>query len=428
MLKPPIPDDEKERLASLYALNLLDCDPEERFDRLSSLTSALFQVPIAYLSLVDANRQWYLSCFGMPAGETDRSVSFCGYAILGDQALVIPDAKEDARFQDNPLVTGAPNIRFYAGQPLRSPDGRKVGTLCLVDTAPRSTFGDSERERLAEMGKLAERELATGEIARMHTELADLRDKEREYMQSVDRMLKIGSRIQQDFLPRELPQVEGWELCAKFRPAMEVSGDYYDAFVLEDGRIAVVIGDVAGKGVGAALYMALNRTLLRAFTEQAVRDGARVKECVPALNDYLVRNHKGRGRLFSSLFFGVIEPDTGRLEYVNAGHPPPCIVTKHSVVELDPSGPAVGLTGAARFGFKEAEIPPGGVLIAYTDGVTEARSPEGEEFGDGALETAVAGLAGLSATEAVSSLCSEAESYCRGELLDDLTMLAVSRG
>ncbi len=427
MQGPPLPDDEKERLASLYALNLLDTDPEDRFDRLSRLSSVLFQVPIAYLSLIDSNRQWYLSCFGMPVGETDRNVSFCGYAILGDEALVIPDAKADSRFEHNPLVTGPPFIRFYAGQPLRAPDGKKVGTLCLVDTEPRPGLDENERTRLADMGRVAERELATTEIARLHTELAGLRDKEREYIQSVDRMLKVGNRIQRDFLPRKLPELEGWDLSSRFRPAMEVSGDFYDAFRLEDGRMAILVGDVAGKGVGAALYMALNRTLLRAFTEQAIGDGVRVNQAVPALNDYLIRNHHGGGRLFSSLFFGVIDPETGDLEYVNAGHPPPCIITEDSVLQLAPTGPAVGLSGAARFRFESAHIPPGGVLIAFTDGVTEARSEIGDEFGDGALDAALPSLSGLSATDAVSSLCLQVETFCNGLLLDDLTVLAVSR-
>jgi phosphoserine phosphatase RsbU/P len=427
MLKAPIPDNDKERLASLYALNLLDSEPEERFDRLSRLSAALFDVPIAYLSVIDENRQWYLSCFGMPTGETGRSVSFCGHAIMGEEALVIPDAAADFRFQDNPLVTGPPNIRFYAGQPLRAPDGQKVGTLCLADHAPRSEFGAIQRERLVEMGQLAERELATGEIARLHTELAALREKERDYMRSVDEMLKLGSRIQTDFLPRNVPEIDGWEVCARFRPAMEVSGDFYDTFTLEDGRVAVVIGDVAGKGVGAAMYMALNRTLLRAFVEQAVRDGARVKAAVPALNDYLIRHHDSRGRLFSSLFFGILDTSTGELGYVNAGHPAPWIIGPDSVEQLKPTGPAVGLSGAAQFRLEEAVIPPDGLLIGFTDGVTEARSAGGDEFGDMELAVLLRGLVGRSAADAVDALCDAADSFCDGKLADDLTVVAVSR-
>jgi GAF domain-containing protein len=118
MLVPGKPANEDERFKCCTALNLLDSAPEERFDRLTRLAKRLFNVPIALVTLVDKDRQWFKSCVGLDATETSRDVSFCGHAILQNELLLVPDAREDVRFHDNPLVTGAPNIRFYAGYPL----------------------------------------------------------------------------------------------------------------------------------------------------------------------------------------------------------------------------------------------------------------------------------------------------------------------
>ncbi len=131
------PADEAKRLAALRSLNILDTPAEERFDRITRLAQRLFELPIALISLVDANRQWFKSCQGLDVPETDRSDSFCAHTILEDDVLVIPDATADPRFSDNPLVTGAPFIRFYAGCPISGPDGSKLGTLCIIDRRPR---------------------------------------------------------------------------------------------------------------------------------------------------------------------------------------------------------------------------------------------------------------------------------------------------
>ncbi len=133
----PIPRDEGARLKELYALNLLDTVPEERFDRIVRLTSMLFHAPIAYVAMVDGHRQWFKSRVGLEPQETPRKVSFCGHAIMQDDALVVNDARQDIRFAQLPLVVEEPYVRFYAGQPLRGPDGHKVGTLCMLDTRPR---------------------------------------------------------------------------------------------------------------------------------------------------------------------------------------------------------------------------------------------------------------------------------------------------
>jgi len=164
MLVPTTPCNESARLDALHALHILDTSPEERFDRLTRLARRLFDVPIAVVSLVDANRQWFKSCIGMEASETPRDVSFCAHAILGDEILMVPDTLADERFRDNPLVTGEPNIRFYAGCPLMITNGGKAGTLCLIDLKPRALDAE-ERALLHDLARMAEQELAAIQLA-----------------------------------------------------------------------------------------------------------------------------------------------------------------------------------------------------------------------------------------------------------------------
>jgi PAS domain S-box-containing protein len=139
---PPVPDDERRRVQALHALRILDTPQEERFDRITRMAARVLGVPIALVSLVDADRQWFKSCIGLDESETPRRVSICAHAIVQDDLFVIADTHADPRFADNPLVVGAPRIRSYAGAPLHAPDGHVVGTLCVIDRVPRAFDGD----------------------------------------------------------------------------------------------------------------------------------------------------------------------------------------------------------------------------------------------------------------------------------------------
>lgn len=163
MKKPDIPLDEQARLETLRSLNILDSQPEERFDRLTRMAKRIFGVPIALVSLVDKDRQWFKSCAGLDARETSRDISFCGHAINGRDVFIIPDALADQRFADNPLVVGDPNIRFYAGCPLCL-NGYRLGTLCLIDTVPRN-FDKEDIDILRDLALMVERELAAVQLA-----------------------------------------------------------------------------------------------------------------------------------------------------------------------------------------------------------------------------------------------------------------------
>ncbi|MHB8667392.1 MAG: GAF domain-containing sensor histidine kinase [Burkholderiales bacterium] len=166
MLTPLFPANEAARLAALRALKILDTPAEQRFDRITAFAKDLFQLPIALVSLVDQDRQWFKSRAGLDASETPRSVSFCGHAILAAEVFVIEDATIDERFRDNPLVTGAPFVRFYAGVPLNA-GGHRVGTLCLIGHQPRH-FGERDRGLLKGLAAWVERELTIlGELQTM---------------------------------------------------------------------------------------------------------------------------------------------------------------------------------------------------------------------------------------------------------------------
>ncbi len=166
MNEPAIPHNEKSRLQALQSLDVLDTPAEERFDRLTRLAKRMFDVPIALVSLVDENRQWFKSCIGLPVRETPRDISFCGHAILGNDAFIINDATKDERFSDNPLVLDEPHIRFYCGYPLKLLDGTKMGTLCIIDTRPR-WLDDNDIQSLRDLAEMAESELIAEQQATM---------------------------------------------------------------------------------------------------------------------------------------------------------------------------------------------------------------------------------------------------------------------
>ncbi len=184
MIPPVPPPDEPARLSSLRELGVLDTPAEERFDRVTRIAQALFDVPIALVSLVDADRQWFKSHPGLDAAETSREISFCGHAIRGAEVFVVPDALRDERFSDNPLVVGAPEIRFYAGAPLSAPDGHKIGTLCLIDRKPRE-MSAGQRAALRDLADLVQ-----GEIART-AERASLRKPLLRRLPSVRKLLAV---------------------------------------------------------------------------------------------------------------------------------------------------------------------------------------------------------------------------------------------
>lgn len=190
---PSTPADEKVRIQKLRSLNLLDSESEERFDRLTRISKKLFDVQVSTVSLIDTNRQWFKSkCeeIGLP-NETSRETSFCGHAINEYDVFVVEDALTDMRFKDNPLVTSEPNIRFYAGYPIRIGNGSALGTLCIFDNKPRK-FDEEDKQFLRDLGAMAEGEIAALELATTD-ELTSLSNS-RGFKQQANHELKVAVR------------------------------------------------------------------------------------------------------------------------------------------------------------------------------------------------------------------------------------------
>jgi GAF domain-containing protein len=171
----PAPLHEEERLRVLRDYRILDTAREEEYDDVVRIAARLCGTPMALITLVDESRQWFKAAVGTDLEETDRTVSFCAHNLEGNGLMVIEDAREDPRFADNPFVTGEPGIRFYAGAPLRTPEGHTLGSLCILDTEPRA-LGDADRAALQSLASLL---LSHMELRRTSQHLADALDRAR---------------------------------------------------------------------------------------------------------------------------------------------------------------------------------------------------------------------------------------------------------
>ena len=240
-----------------------------------------------------------------------------------------------------------------------------------------------------------------------------------------DRELQLAKEIQTNFMPEEMPSLEGWELDARWRPARQVGGDYYDVFELPGGCIGLVIADVADKGMPAALFMTLVRTLLRA----SIRDNKSPAEALHDVNELLVPDAKNG--MFVTLVYGILHPDTGHFVYANAGHVPPVLVAygeRENLFELIPSGMALGVLQDINIEERQLLILPGDTLVFYTDGVSEAFSPAGDMYGVNRLKQLLLSLKTSSATQVLDTILNSVSEFIASEpVADDLTIMALHR-
>jgi serine phosphatase RsbU (regulator of sigma subunit) len=266
-------------------------------------------------------------------------------------------------------------------------------------------------------------------------ENARLWEEEKLYRRALERELEIGREIQAGFLPETLPQVDGWEIAAALMSAREVAGDFYDAFELPDGNIGLVIADVCDKGVGAALFMTLFRSLIRVTSNLEHIEHAglphstpeRLKRAMILTNNYIAETHGDSG-MFATLFFGILDPYDGKLTYINGGHEPPLIVRAGVVREtLYKTGPAVGVVMDCPFDLFETQLNTGDTFFAFTDGVPDCKDPSGEFYGRERLldilhqsDESVPDLVGIIETELRQYIASATQ-------FDDITLLAVRR-
>jgi phosphoserine phosphatase RsbU/P len=255
-----------------------------------------------------------------------------------------------------------------------------------------------------------------------------LYDREQLYAKSMARELEIGRQIQQGFLPERLVELDGWQIAAHFQPARQVAGDFYDVFALPDSRVVLLVADVCDKGVGAALFMALFRSLTRVFALQAGDDAdpdAVLRSTIPGVNDYIATTH-GRANMFATIFFGVLEPETGVLRYVNAGHEAPLVVDpRGGQRRLAPTGPAAGMFAGLEFRSEHVVLEHGDLLLCFTDGVTDARGVDGALFSEERLVEMF--RAPVAAAVALERIVEAVARHTGGETsFDDITLLAVS--
>jgi diguanylate cyclase (GGDEF)-like protein/PAS domain S-box-containing protein len=232
---------EERRLLSLGALDILDSPSEPRFDKFTDLAAAAFRAPIALISFIDAERQWFKSQLGLDTCETPRSVAFCSHAIESDDTLVVPDATLDARFVDNPLVTGPPNIRFYAGHPIKTTAGYRVGTLCIIDTKPRS-FTALELQMLHSLAQMVESELNEKELvaARERAESSLVELNTRLEARVSERTAELEEK--NDALRREIRQRR--EIEATLRRSEEQVRTMIDAALVSEDRLRTITDNV----------------------------------------------------------------------------------------------------------------------------------------------------------------------------------------
>lgn len=195
----PIPKNEVKRLKVLWQYDVLDTVPEEVFDDLTDLAADICEAPMALISLVDEDRQWFKSKVGVSLQETSRDISFCAHALLGDDLLIVSDASKDPRFRDNPLVTGSQKIRFYAGAPLTTPDGHVLGTLCVLDKQPRKLRPEQQQA----LRVLAHHVVSQLELRRHARELAAARANVRNQctelaraQAEIERLRKLVARLE----------------------------------------------------------------------------------------------------------------------------------------------------------------------------------------------------------------------------------------
>ena len=259
----------------------------------------------------------------------------------------------------------------------------------------------------------------------------------------LERELEIGQRIQKGFLPSDTLKIEGWEIEGYFKAAREVAGDFYDYFEIKSlGCVAIVIGDVCDKGVGAALFMSLFRSLIRSSalsqdfaqstnTEQNNRPapecGDILGHSIRLVNQYVATTH-AKDSMFATIFFALLNPATGEFSYINAGHESPCIISPNgNITRLPTTGPVVGLFTQAQHGIKSGRIEEGEILLSFTDGISEAKNNHSEEFGDERVLDSFKQTS-CGAKETISKLVSAVNGFVGdAKQFDDITVLAVER-
>ncbi len=374
MIKAPKPLDETERLAALHALNILDTSAEERFDRITRVASRMFDVPIAYVAMVDADRQWFKSTCGWAATQTPRDVSFCGHAILQKQPLIIPDALTDPRFADNPMVKNTPFVRFYAGHPVAT-EGHNVGTLCLVDRKPRS-MGDKDLTLFHELAAMVEHEITLVDLIGAQRELISAKEEVLKNREHLARELSEAAEYVRSLLPA--PMNDDIRSAWEFIPSAQLGGDFFCYNWIDDDHFAMYLIDVCGHGVGAALLSITVSNILRSMSlpNTDFRNPAHV---LTRLNESFQMDEFGRK--YFTMWYGVYQKIRHRITYASGGHPPALLLTGDDPGRIVPKplrtdGLVIGGLPGTDFANGICDLKAVNRLYLYSDGTYEVSRPD----------------------------------------------------
>ena len=417
MQTAPLPSNESERLQALRSLRL-DDQSEERFDRVTRLAAEIFKAPIAFVSFIERDRQWYKSRIGLPVVETPRDVSFCAHAILGEDTLVIPDTHEDPRFADNPLVTGNPFMRSYMGQPLRAPDGEKIGTLCIADHEPRN-FTPELAGVLHRLAALVEQELRMGDLIAAQGRLLATQEALLKTQERLHEELAAAANYVRSLIPP--PLTEPVTLDWRYLPSDELGGDCLGYHFLGENKLAVYVLDVSGHGVGAALLSVVLLDVLRSRSLPGV-DFSDPAAVLAALNREFPVSRHGR---FLTIWYGVFDLDATALTFSTAGHPPAVLIRREGEpLLLSTNGIVTGCDKGATYESMRCPLRTGDTLFIYSDGAYElGREPRTTvSFGDLAVvfERATHGANPLDEILTELKRRGESEGFA-----DDVSLLAI---
>jgi sigma-B regulation protein RsbU (phosphoserine phosphatase) len=360
-------------------------------------------------------------------GITLPAFGFRKHVVENCQPIVINrDMQRWMEEYDNPVIQGVkPKSAVFIPMIIGE---EAMGVISLQNNDQENAFSEADVRLLTTLANSMSVAL----------ENARLWEQEKLYRKALERELEIGREIQAGFLPETLPLVEGWEIAASLMSAREVAGDFYDAFELPDGTTGLVIADVCDKGVGAALFMTLFRSLIRITANQefyqhagsirvSLSTAERLQHAISLTNNYIAETHYDSG-MFATLFFGILDPRDSKLTYVNGGHEPPLIIHAGRVREsLCKTGPAVGALADCHFDVSAVQFHPGEMLIAFTDGAHDAKSPQGEFFGRERLLD-IFRRSAQTADEMVKTVEAKLLGHIDGTTqFDDITLLAVRR-
>lgn len=425
---------EELRLQTLYDLDILDTAPEAAFDRFTALLRRVFGVPVALVTLVDRDRQWFKSAAGTSLTETNRSTSFCAHAIqTPDRPLVVPDTHQDPVFSQKSLVTGPPGIRFYAGAVLRAPNGAPLGTACIIDMEPRAGLSADDRQTLTDIAALVSTELRLREAAKKLSDqvqaLALTNAELREEKDRHDWEMQQAGEAQRRILPPAFRSLAGVDYHAMLVPSGGLSGDSYGYGQLNEEASFFWIADVVGHGVGAAL---LSATLSRVVTGEMVM-AARIDPPDPCdvmrrINSRLI--HPGEeDHTYFTMVYGMVNSTTGRVRLAVAGHPPPLVMMPDGAVDgIDAGGLPLALFDHVDHDVIEIDFPPGARLLLYSDGVSECEDPDGVQFETDRLKAWLAETRAADPADALIDLRQRLAHWRGGgPTVDDITALLIER-